>query len=159
MVRFRNQVKVLTKVKSLSPNHRIVIALYSPGGVVETGLPMCPPEKWRESLPAGFSGTVSPVRFDGKTCAIAAISRDFRSNAAEFLCIPDCVAEREGFEPPIPFRVCRFSSTQKGSDRFGKFFTVFYFSTAYKSDKLIRCDPICRVLTIELLQFYYSFRR
>jgi len=37
-----------------------------------------------ESLPAGFSGTVSPVRFDGKTCGIAAISRDFRSNAAEF---------------------------------------------------------------------------
>src|SRR5713226_585116 len=81
------------KVKSLSPNHRIVIALYSPGGVV----PMCPPEKWRESLSAGFSGTVSPVRFDGKTCGIAAISRDFRSNAAEILCIPDCVAEREGF--------------------------------------------------------------
>ena len=25
------------------------------------------------------------------------------------LCGDDCVAESEGFEPPIPFRVCRFS--------------------------------------------------
>jgi hypothetical protein len=40
------------KVKSLSPNHRSVIALHSP-------------------------------------------------SAAEFLCNPDCVAEREGFEPSV----------------------------------------------------------
>ena len=33
------------KVKSLSPNHRFVIASHSPDGVVETGLLLCPPEK------------------------------------------------------------------------------------------------------------------
>jgi len=32
-------------VKSLSPNHRFVIALHSPDGVLETGLRVCPPEK------------------------------------------------------------------------------------------------------------------
>jgi len=36
-----------------------------------------------------ISGTLSPVRFDGKTCAIAAISSDFQR---QFLCNPDCVA-------------------------------------------------------------------
>jgi hypothetical protein len=33
------------KVKSLSPNHRFVIALRSPGGVVDTGLRTRPSEK------------------------------------------------------------------------------------------------------------------
>jgi hypothetical protein len=28
-----------------SPHHRFVIALHSPGGVAETGLRVCPPEK------------------------------------------------------------------------------------------------------------------
>jgi len=39
------------------------------------------------------TGTLSPVRFDGGSCGIAAISSDFQENAAEFLCNPDCVAE------------------------------------------------------------------
>ena len=55
--------------------------------------------KTLESWAAGSGGTLSPVRFDGETCAIAAISSDFQKNAAGFLCNPDCVAEREGFEP------------------------------------------------------------
>jgi len=33
------------EVKALSPHHRFVIALHSPGGVAETGLRVCPPEK------------------------------------------------------------------------------------------------------------------
>jgi hypothetical protein len=28
------------------------------------------------------------------------------------------LAEREGFEPPIPVKVCRFSSSQAGSEPF-----------------------------------------
>jgi hypothetical protein len=49
------------KVKSLSPNHRFVIALHSPCGVVETGLPMCATEKKARNLASGakrgaFSG-------------------------------------------------------------------------------------------------------
>jgi len=38
--------QVLTSnLKSLSPNHRFVIALHSLDGVVESGLRVCPPEK------------------------------------------------------------------------------------------------------------------
>jgi len=42
--------------------------------------------------------TLSPVRFNYNICRIAAISRDFRRNEARFLCLVDCVAEREEFE-------------------------------------------------------------
>jgi hypothetical protein len=35
----------LKSEKTFSPNHRLVIALHSPGGFVETGLLYCPPEK------------------------------------------------------------------------------------------------------------------
>ena len=100
MVRFRNQVKVLTKVKSLSPNHRIVIALYSPGGVVETGLPMCPPEKRARKLACG--GSVGQFLQSGLTAKLAELRRRFLAifgaMQPNFLCIPDCVAERVGFE-------------------------------------------------------------
>src|SRR5205814_8099356 len=34
---------------------------------------------------------------------------DFHDNAAGFLCNSDCLAEREGFEPPIPVKVCPLS--------------------------------------------------
>jgi hypothetical protein len=51
-----------------------------------------------------FDGALSPVRFDGGSCGIAAISSDFEEHAAEFLCNPDCVAEREGFEPSVQLR-------------------------------------------------------
>ena len=47
-----------------------------------------------------WNGTFSPVRFNRKIFRIAPISRDFRVNAARFLCVPDCVAEA-GFEPSI----------------------------------------------------------
>jgi hypothetical protein len=80
----------------LLPNHRFVIALCSPDGVFETGLPMGPPEKRATHLARGIKRTLSPVWFDGETCAIAAISSDFQMNAAGFLYNPDCVAEREG---------------------------------------------------------------
>jgi hypothetical protein len=35
--------------------------------------------------------------------SIAAIFSDFQRNLAQFLCDPDCVAEREGFEPTVRF--------------------------------------------------------
>ena len=44
--------------------------------------------------------------FKGKTCRIAAVFNDSCSNAALFLCNPDCVAERMGFEPSVPFLRC-----------------------------------------------------
>src|SRR6266852_7594258 len=52
-------------------------------------------------LPVALSGTLSPVRFQGGNRRIAAISRNFCGNAAEFLCNPDCVAEGSGFEPSV----------------------------------------------------------
>ena len=57
-----------------------------------------------ENSPAGFDGALSPVLFEGKTYRIAAIFNDSCGNAALFLCNPDCVAEREGFELSVPFR-------------------------------------------------------
>jgi len=42
-----------------------------------------------------------------------------------------------------------------GSEPLGKFSTLFDFSTVYQKDWLYRHDPICRVLSMELLQFYY----
>jgi hypothetical protein len=59
--------------------------------------------KTPENSPAGFAGTLSPLRFEGKTYGIAAIFSDYCSNAARFLCGTDCVAERLRFEPLLPF--------------------------------------------------------
>jgi hypothetical protein len=52
------------KVKSRSPNGGFVIALHSPSGFVETGLPVCPLEKMAPKPVLGvqrgtFSGPVS----------------------------------------------------------------------------------------------------
>jgi hypothetical protein len=41
----------ISRSKPLSPNDRLVIALHSPDGVAETGLPLCPLEK-KASKPA-----------------------------------------------------------------------------------------------------------
>ena len=60
-----------------------------------------------------------------------------------------------GVEPPRA-EARRILSSHVGSDPFRKFSTLLYFSTAYKSTQLNRCDLICTVLTMELLQFYYS---
>jgi hypothetical protein len=75
-----------------------MIAWHSLDGVAETGLCACHPEKNARNLAAGFDETLSPVRFEGKTYGIVAIFSDSCSNAARFLCNPDWVAERVGFE-------------------------------------------------------------
>jgi hypothetical protein len=49
-----------TEVKSGSPHHPFVIALHSPGQIVETGLPMCPPEKSRDTGAAYCPAVRSP---------------------------------------------------------------------------------------------------
>jgi hypothetical protein len=82
------------KVKALSPHHRFVIAVHSPHAVGEIGLCLCRPEKSARKLACGIRRALSPVLFEGKTCRIAAIFNDSCSNAALFLCNPDCVAER-----------------------------------------------------------------
>ena len=50
----------------------------------------------------------------------------------------------------------RILSSLVGSEPLGKFSTLFDFSTVYQKDWFYRHDPICRVLSMEILQFYYS---
>jgi hypothetical protein len=94
--------KVLTKVNSLTPNLRLVIALRSPNALLEAGLRMCLPEKSQDrdrircravrSLQSGLSGNNRKIR---------ACFAYFGVQRPEFLCNPDCVAEGEGFEPSV----------------------------------------------------------
>jgi hypothetical protein len=87
---------------------------------------------------------------------IRASLRISRQKAGQFLCGLDLLAEGEGFEPPVPFPVQRFSSSTVGFEPFGKFSTLLLFSTGYKSVDLIRSvwDPF--VLIVQPLQFHYS---
>ena len=66
------------------------------------------------------------------------------------------MAEGEGFEPPVPFPVQRFSSSTVGSEPFGKFSTILLFSTGYKSVDLLRSAWKRFVLIVQPLQFHYS---
>ena len=50
----------------------------------------------------------------------------------------------------------RILSSTLGSEPLGKFSTLLDFSTVYQRADSHRHDPICRVLNMELLQFYYS---
>jgi hypothetical protein len=50
----------------------------------------------------------------------------------------------------------RILSSTVGSEPLGKFSTLLDSSTAYKHADSHRYDPFCRVLSMELLQFYYS---
>ena len=45
------------------------------------------------------------------------ISHDFPGTTSGFLCTPDCVAEREGFEPPVRFPVLQFSRLAPSTTR------------------------------------------
>jgi hypothetical protein len=59
------------------------------------------------------------------------------------------MTEGEGFEPPVPFRVQRFSSSTVGSEALGKVSTLLLFSTAYKS---VRLAPFCW----EMIRFVHA---
>jgi hypothetical protein len=52
----------------------------------------------------------------------------------------------------------RILSSTVGSEPLGKFSTLLDSSTAYKNADSHHYDPFCRVLNMELLQFYYSGR-
>jgi hypothetical protein len=90
------------EVKWLSPNHRLVIALHSPDGMIETGLRDCPPERNPPKLACqGWRGRLSPVRFRVENRRNAAFSRNFQGNKVGILCVPDWLAEGETFEPAV----------------------------------------------------------
>jgi len=60
-----------------------------------------------------------------------------------------------GVEPPRA-EARRILSSTPGSEPFGKFSTLLYFSTGYQHVDSHRHDLFRRVLNMELLQFYYS---
>ena len=68
----------------------------------------------------------------------------FSSNIAGVLCNPDCVAEGEGFEPPVRFPVQRFSrppvSTTHTSLRTVSG-TPILFYTRRSGSQLVDCEP------------------
>ena len=62
-VRFRLRPNVLTKVNSLLPNTRFVIAFHSPDALPETGLRMYLPEKSQDNDAFDSERPFSAVRF------------------------------------------------------------------------------------------------
>ena len=84
--------------------------------------------------PSVLNSPFSAVRFIEEISRNVAKFSLFRSKTATFLWRPDCVAEREGFEPPIRFPVLQFSrlapSTTRPSLR-----TYYSFTTV---------GPFCR---------------
>ena len=102
--------KLLTKVNSLGSNSGPLIALPSPYAHLETGPRMCPPEKSLGNDCIRCRGVRSPQSgLSGNNREIRALFAYLGAERAEFLCSPDCVAEGEGFEPPVPFQAQRFS--------------------------------------------------
>ena len=94
---------VLKRESHLSPDHRFVIALHSPDGVVETGLLNRPTEKKVTKPACNIEGDIlsSPVRW-AIYCEIRALLAYFEARGADFLCTPDCVAERASRANPSP---------------------------------------------------------
>jgi hypothetical protein len=93
------QSQILYQVKTLSPHHRFVTAFHSPHEVAETGLRGCPPEKKAAKAHSlRFNRPLSPVRFWGTIAELRRFSAVFPGLSPGFLYVPDCVAERVGFE-------------------------------------------------------------
>ena len=98
------------KVNSLSPNPQLLIALHSPYAFLK---PDCASALQRKAGTVTLLSTEQSVLYSPVCCGIIAknghISRISRENGADFLCSTDCVAEGEGFEPPVRFPAQRFS--------------------------------------------------
>ena len=101
------------KVNPVSPNHRFVIALRSPDGVLETGLSMCPPEKRQVRDAVRCRAVRSPQSgSSANNREIRAFFAYFEGRRADFLCTPDCVAEGGGIRTlgtgpnPVKSDVC-----------------------------------------------------
>ena len=70
-----------------------------------------------QSLLAAMRRTSSPVRFESKSCGIAPVSCNFQRNPGGFLCTPDCVAEREGFELSVQLVASKEADVSQLSSR------------------------------------------
>src|SRR5258708_8837020 len=63
------------------------------------------------------SSSFSPVRLVRGLSRIQACFACFNGRTADILCCPDCVAERVGFEPTLPFRVNTLSKRAPSATR------------------------------------------
>jgi hypothetical protein len=94
-----SEVMTASEVKSHSSIDRFLVVFHSPTGMAETGLLACRSEKTGRA--SRCNANTKDFLWSGltmKTSELAGISRDFREKTSGFLCTPDCVAEREGFE-------------------------------------------------------------
>ena len=93
-----------------SPCIRHVIADDSPAHICERGLREARPEK-KPKLNVSAAILVRSLQsaLDANSAKNGQVSRISAKRKADFLCSPDCMAEREGFEPPIPVKVCPLS--------------------------------------------------
>ncbi len=103
------------KVKSLSPDDRLVIALHSPDRVAKLDCVSALRRKRPQTMSAEFGKPLSPVRLKDESRTLAAISSDFQGKASGFLCSADCMAEREGFESAVKRK---FNNIQSNGRRF-----------------------------------------
>jgi hypothetical protein len=126
---------MLTKVNPHAPRHRFVIALPSPCGVVETGLRIRLLGKSPSSDRIGC-GAVRSLQsaLSGNNREIRALFVYFGGKRAGFLCTSDCVAEREGFEPPVPFRARRFSRPEPSTTRPPLRLLQFYYTLNFTAE-------------------------
>jgi hypothetical protein len=122
--------------KSSRLRHAIdfLIALHSPDGVDETGLGIRPPEKRRQRQACNLLRTFSRVRFAGQRSRNPGIFRLFRGGRCGFLCTSDSMAEREGFEPPVPFRARRFSRPEPSTTRPPLRLLQFYYTLNFTAE-------------------------
>jgi hypothetical protein len=104
------------RVKSTSLNRNFLILLDSPLVSARTGLRLSPPEKMLQSCVVACRRPLSLVRFASVNHGIAAILA-ISEQIEEFLCTSDCMAERVGFEPTLPFRVNTLSKRAPSATR------------------------------------------
>jgi len=100
----RTQCQGTDKSQLAGVEFRALTALPSPYAHLETGLRMCPPEKSLDNHCVRCRGVRSPQSgLSGNNREIRALFAYFGAKRMKFLCSPDCVAEREGFEPSVRF--------------------------------------------------------
>ena len=103
---------MLTSVTPTPFWHRFVIAFRSLVGLVKPDWISALQRKVLQSWRTKFRKALSLVRFVDEKRGIAAVSRTFLSNIEEFLCTPDCVAERSGLELSVHFPEAKASPTE-----------------------------------------------
>ncbi len=109
----------------------------STDGSLKTGLRVCPPAKNApKHCLRSAAGHSLRSSLRARVEEIAALVRDFQSNAAGFLYSPDCMAEREGFEPPVRFPVLQFSRLAPSTTRPPLRLLQFYYRVHFMAEAM-----------------------